>query len=364
MLIALGVATCACGATRVKAPTATPPVASQAAPATAASPNAASTQPTRDLDANATFSDLVVAVRALSERGAAASDAGCLMARRGSAFRIDADLLPAVVPLPDAPTDLVTALARGTARARLLTHWGEIGDGTYDLVLASFTTTATTAARAPAVVVVVTHAGVLLRYSDRDASPGDGPLAPDAAAARVLALAGHALYVTAEHDTPLSELHALLARLPGEGPVALAVALPPETRLPRAAAPADASSHACPEGLSEPGADATEGDLATADIVAALAPLRDAATRCLQSARGAAIAGGKLTLALRIAPDGRVHDACAVDDAIGDPALLECVLESVRGLHFPVPSPAGFVDVQLPLDLTPVGPLPQRALCP
>lgn len=358
--IALCVANCACGATHASTlRTRAPATAAPTAP-----PDAAAAQPTRDLDTNASFGDLVAAARALGEHGAAASDAGCLIARRGTAFHIDADLLPAVHPLPGAPVDLATSLARGTTRARLLTHWGEIGDGAYDLALATFTTTATATARAPAALLVVTHAGVFLRYGDRDASPRDGPLAPDAAVARVGALPEHALYVTAEHDTRLSEVHALLARLPAERPVALAVALPAGTRLPQPASLAETTSQACPGGLPEPVAGATEGDLAPADIVAALAPLREAATQCLQSARSAAIAGGKLTLALRIAPDGRVRDACAAQDGIGDPALIECVVEFVRGVRFPAPSPAGFVDVQLPLDLTSVGPPPQRAICP
>jgi hypothetical protein len=115
--------------------------------------------------------------------------------------------------------------------------------------------------------------------------------------------------------------------------------------------------------LPAPAPGSPEGDLDAKAIVAQLGPLRAAAEACLAHARGPASAGGRLVLALRIAADGRTQQACLMEDAIGDAALAGCVIDAANALRFPAPSPAGFVDVHLPLALAPEGPPMQRALC-
>jgi hypothetical protein len=143
--------------------------------------------------------------------------------------------------------------------------------------------------------------------------------------------------------------------------VAFALALPSSTHVP--AQNAQLSPQRCPDGLPEPVEGSAEGELEASAIVHALAPLRVQAQACLEQARGAARAGGRLTLALRIAADGRLQESCVEDDATGDAQLELCILASARALQFPLPKPAGFVDVRLPLSLTPGSVAPQRALC-
>jgi hypothetical protein len=148
--------------------------------------------------------------------------------------------------------------------------------------------------------------------------------------------------------------------------IALAVPLDPDVRLPaEPVVPPEVMDRGfCGGGaLPEPAADAVEGDLPAVEVRAALAPLGEAAARCLAGASGRAASGGRLDLALRITAAGRVGDACVVRDPILDPTLRLCVLAAAQSLRFPAPSPAGFVDLALPLRLTPDAALAQRPLC-
>lgn len=309
------------------------------------------------------FGDLVAGAQALASAGAGDSDKGCLFARDADAFRLEADLLPAVRPLPDPPVDLATGLARTHGRVRTLSHWGQSGTGEYELALVGLTTTPASAARAPATAILLTRKGVFLRHAERDAVPEDGPLPLAGVGARLAGLSGHALYVTAERDVSIAEIHALLAQLPFDRPVALAVALAPGTRIPEEPKPALAPEWSCPRGLPRPAKRSRPGEIGQSALAAALAPLRDEGARCLSTATGPALAGGKLTLALRVDEGGRVGHVCAIESTLADAALTRCVLESARMLVFPVPSPAGSVDLHLPLELSPLGFATQRPVC-
>lgn len=341
------------------------------APPTASSASEGAHAPSsRDLAADSSFGDIVSTARSLDDAGRGSSDAGCLVGARTGAWRLEADLLAAVRPLPDAEPDLAPRLAHAAGRVRVLTPWGQLGDGPggpalAEVPFASFTTVAPDAARAPSVLMALTHAGVFLRYGDRAATSEDGPLALDAAIARLATVPAHAVYLSADGDTPVPALHSVLARLDGRT-VAFAVALPSGTRLPDVAPPPATNStvHMCPGGLPDPDPGATEGALDHAAIVGALAPLREGALRCLERTLGSARAGGTFTLALRIGPDGRVRHACALDDDLHDPALAACVVGAARDLSFPPPAPAGFVDAHLPLRLAPLVPAAQRSVCP
>jgi hypothetical protein len=66
---------------------------------------------------------------------------------------------------------------------------------------------------------------------------------------------------------------------------------------------------------------------------------------------------------MRIAADGKPRELCMVKDTIGDAVLRRCVVQAARTLNFPAPSPAGFVDVQLPLEIALTGPVAQRPVC-
>jgi hypothetical protein len=58
-----------------------------------------------------------------------------------------------------------------------------------------------------------------------------------------------------------------------------------------------------------------------------------------------------------------VDTLCLLEDDIRDPVLGRCLIETFRGLSFPAPDPSGFVDVHLPLRLSPAGFAPQRPIC-
>ncbi len=375
----LALAACsACSARQAAAPPVTPARPALAAPATAtaaasapppapvAAPAAppAPAPPNRQLAARATYGDLVRAAALRVAAHDADSAAGCLLATAGKGYSLQADLMPALDPLPDAPTELDDRLQRERGPVRVLTGWGPLGDDGATLALVAFTTLPPSALHAPALSLWLTDEGVYLRSGSAPAGAGDGPLQPRAAIARALAMPGTAdgvLYVTAEAAAPMAELIALLRALPAERLVALALALPAGTRLP--ASTAQAAPQDCPGGLPPPPEQSSEGTLDPHAIVAALGPLRAQAEACLRNAQGRARAGGRLVLALRIEADGRAGAACLRDDPIGDPALAACVIAAARGLRFPIPNPPGFVDVHLPLALTPEGPPAQHGVC-
>jgi hypothetical protein len=169
------------------------------------------------------------------------------------------------------------------------------------------------------------------------------------------------VYVTADRTQPLRSLYGLLRLIPNRYEVALAVALPPGTRLP-ARAP-DSPEGLCPKGLPEPASGEVEGSLGQDAVRTAVAPLRTAALSCALSAGGRALLGGRLTLALRVGKEGRATTACVVEDAIGEPLLRRCLISAARDLNLPAPSPAGFVDLHLPLQIALTGPSAQRASC-
>lgn len=311
----------------------------------------------RALRSDATFDDLLGAARRLDDRRDQDSSAGCLL-RRG--WRLEADLAVAVRPLPPVPPDLDEALENDPGPVNVLSRWGAYGNG--DPAHASFVAATTTLPprREPAIVWALTDQGIYVRSSEA-ASAQRGLRTIEEARAAIDPSIG-ALFVTAEAEVPLERMAELLAIVPDElaGRVALAVGLEPGTRLP--AAPTEESERSdaglCPEGLEPP--NGPEGDLAARAIVEALGPLRREAEICVSTAQGP---GGRIELAMRIGPDGRLTEACAISDSSGDAAMRDCVLRAARATTFPVPDPRGSVDVQLPLVLAPSEESRQRPLC-
>jgi hypothetical protein len=354
---------CACAS----APNAQPAATAGAAAQPAASAPPQTPLDVRALDASATFADLVAAARVSIRAGRGDSAAGCLLGRDSSGFKLGADLMPALDALPDVPLDLDAQLQRTLGPARVLTAWGPAGRGEPELALTSFTSLPAESVRDPVVVLVLTDAGVYTRFGSTPVSDDGRALPIESAVSHVLAAPGNAqaaFYVSAEAGVPLATLAQVLRQLPVDRNVALAIVLPAGTKLPAVTPPSPTTSaDTCPDGLPDLDAHEAAGDLDRNAIVSALPPLQDAARGCMDNASGVARAGGKLVLALRIARDGSVARACLVNDAIGDAALAACVLSGARQLHFPQPSPAGSVDVQLPLALAPLGPERQRALC-
>ncbi len=348
----------ACGPTSAPPP---PP----GEPATSGEEDAPPSSDPRALGPDARFADLLAAARTLDDRRDSESPEGCLL-RRG--FRLEADLAVAVRPLPSAPDDLDDELARHPGPVNALSRWGAYGSGEPSAPSFAAVTTTLPPRREPAVVWAITDEGVYVRSSRRPAASPD-PIPVDALSASV-ASAGvediGVLFVTAESGTSLARLAEVLALVPPalSGRVGLAVALAPGTRLPAppdAAPEVDAAAGLCPDGLPE--TDAPLGELRPETIVQSLGPLRQAAEICVSGTTGPGAAGGRVVLALRIGADGTIDEACAVEDAPGDPALRACLLRATRSVGFPAPSPAGVVDVQLPLVLAPLPAQRQAPLC-
>jgi hypothetical protein len=358
-LVALSAAAACGGAEPARPPAAHPVAAPEPAPGPAPAPA------TAELGAQASFGDLVRTADARLSAGALDARGECLLRAQAQGYAFDAELMPALHRFAEPLADLDAALQRARGPLRVLTAWGQVGAIEPEIGLASFTALSPQSLRAPAVALLVGEAGVYVRYGDGPAGDADGPLAIAEVTPHLLAqprAAAAVLYVAAEDATPLARLAELLRALPHGRSIALAQLLPPGTRLPALGAGAP-PQRSCPDGLPEPAAGSAEGELDPAAIVQALAPLREGARACLHDATGSARAGGRLVLALRIGPDGAVQDACLLEDAIGDAAIGACVLQSARSTRMPQPNPAGFVDVHLPLSLTPQAAPAVRPFC-
>jgi hypothetical protein len=327
----------------------------------------------RALGSAANFGALVRAAQALESAGAASSDAGCVLrapSTPGASWRLEADVAVALRPLPAAWNDLDGPLRTRRGAARLLSRWGQTHAEPVALALAAFTGTQPADPTQPALAVALTDAGAWVLGTTRESPATTAPVAlsalPDAVRTVAAGTTPAQIFVTAEADISLETLRAALAALaPFGAPIALAVPLAPDVRLPAepVVAPEVMDRGFCGGGLPEPAADAVEGDLPESALRDALGPLREAAARCLANASGRAASGGRLDLALRITAEGRVGEACVLRDPILDPALRLCVLAAAQSLRFPAPRPAGFVDLALPLRLAPDAALAQRPLC-
>jgi hypothetical protein len=314
----------------------------------------------RKLPAHATFADLVDAARAIDTAGDGRSDAGCLL-RGSDAIRLEADLLPGARPLPDVSADLSTAVEQQAGAVSVLSAWGNV-KGEPGLILLAFTTTSPAAIKLPVVALFMTHRGVFVRSADPIVRAQPKAMTASAAATLVTQLSGSAaIYVSAERDTTLTALVELLRAIPDRLEVGLAVALPKDTRLPPpAAANIDLL---CPDGLPTPMRGEREGELDAQAAREAIAPLREAALSCALATGGRALLGGRLVLGLRIGDNGKPQQLCFVSDAIAEPQLRRCLVSAARDLSLPVPHPAGFVDLNVPLDIALEGPSPQRVSC-
>ncbi|AKF05423.1 hypothetical protein [Sandaracinus amylolyticus] len=326
----------------------------------------ASTVPTspRTLARDATFADLVAAARTLDDRRDQESDAACLIGVTPSGFELRADLAVAVRPLAEPEGDLDARLANDPGPVRVLTRYGSYGTGAAQMGLVA-TSTTLPPTRGTALALFVTPEGVYTRRSDQPGGERD--------ASRVAWVVEHTdwsafdlVVVTAEARVPLTTLVALLEALPASlaGRITLAVPLAAGTRLPDAPPAVDGTAERgqlCPDGLPELTEDAALGDLPASSIRAALAPLQSSAELCVGTSSGPGAAGGRVALAVRIAPDGRVSDACVMEDSTGDAALRACLSRAALELAFDAPS--GYVDFALPLVLEPGRAQRQVAVC-
>ncbi len=316
--------------------------------------------PSRELAGHAIFDDLVAGIAADELREVAPQH--CLIAKEGTGFRVAADLAVAVHPIPTPPDDVDGAFEGGLG-PRVLSRWGSHGAGTGSITLSALSETPPPRR---VWVLMLTDRGFYLRPA-ADVQTVQRGAAPDTQIAEQLRVAGAdepdvTLFLSAERTVRVARILQVLEVLAAQhrGAVALAVPLAHDTALP---APREASAVAlrCPDGLPE--SQEIEGDLPVPALSEAMAPLRARATLCLESADARGAAGGRLTLGLRIGADGALAHACMIADETEDNSLAACVLAAARDLRFPAPSPAGTVDVELPLLLRPNSAPAQAPVC-
>jgi hypothetical protein len=338
-----------------------PSAASAPAPAQASIVPAPAQTDARSLPAHATFGDLVAAARALDGAGEGHSDAGCLLRGGLEPTRLEADLMPGARPLPTVPAELGPALDQQSGAVGVLSAWGNVV-GDPGVILLAFTTTSPGAIKLPVVALFMTRNGTYVRAADPAVRAHPKALSASDATTLLSQLPGSAaIYVSAEQDTTLHALAELLRGIPNRFEVALAVALPKETRLPP---PAAANTDLlCPSGLPAPAHGEHEGDLDAESARAAFGPLREAALSCALATGGRALLGGRMVLGLRIGADGKAAQLCFVSDAIAEPQLRRCLVSAARDLNLPTPQPAGFVDLNVPLEIALEGPTQQRTSC-
>ncbi len=272
-------------------------------------------------------------------------DAQCVLAREPGGLRMVGASSPALRPLPPPDVDLDTALAR-SALVNILTPLGRYGAAPGALTVASFTYAPPTR---EAVALVVSDQGVALRGTRAEVAPGD-KLTRAQALQAIAALPPATVFVSAEAQVSAQELAELVRALQEQRvPVALAVSLAPSTRLGEG--PPAPLVELCANGL--PDTDEPEGVLDASALADTLSDLRTHAAECLGSAEPQGMAGGSMSLLLRVRADGALAHVCFDRDEIGDARLRACILGQAKKLRFPAPKPSGSVDLALPLKLAP-----------
>ncbi len=302
------------------------------------------------LSAQASYADLVRSAATLLEQERPAS---CLLAREPGGFQLRAELASSIRPLPT-PSDDLDGLLKQAERAELLGAWGRHGDGSAKLALVSFTLSAPTR---EGVAIVATDRGLSVRGASTTGLLPRDALDVAQAVAAIAQLPDAVVFVAAEAHYPLAKLTDLLAAL-AQREVTLATNLAEDTAL-RPRAPVRVTR--CPEGL--PATTDPEGTLPGAALREGVAPLRDAGAACLLRGDARGAAGGRISVGLRIDARGRIGQACVIRDELQDDAVAGCVIELAQRLSFPPPQPAGVVDVELPVALSPGSRVVQPALC-
>lgn len=106
-----------------------------------------------------------------------------------------------------------------------------------------------------------------------------------------------------------------------------------------------------PSGVqSAPGgcAGACKGSVSV-ELQSALRAKAGAARTCYERAlRQNAMLQGRMTVSVRVSPEGNTCGASVVSDGLGDPAVSSCVARVMRSGSLPAPT-GGCVDVQVPL---------------
>lgn len=363
-----------CGGAHVQEPTTrtrTPATSEAEGPDNVATP--AEVADARALPADATFGTLVERARSLDAQPAARAaedgEPSCLL-RTEPTLRFEGDVATAINPLPN-PWNTFSRFQNAHGAVRVLTRWGQEGPEIYDAAIAVFTSTPPNAGNRNAVVLFLENDRVYVRLTS-------GAVADTHRRAVLLpALAdeirsvqvgeSRAIYVTATATTTISQLRALFLAIQSlSATVALAVPLDPNAHLPAVVvnAAAAADRDVCPDGGPDWPANATEGNLSSADILGAIQNVRGDVTNCFTEHAREAAAGVRYDVSIDIAGDGTVHNACIKQESVRDLGVRTCLLNTLRAMHFPTPSPAGFVAVEFPFRFEGIASEAALPICP
>jgi hypothetical protein len=156
--------------------------------------------------------------------------------------------------------------------------------------------------------------------------------------------------VTAEGDAPLSRVREALALLAGaKGTVVLATPLSKAGR--RATRSWSRYDHRVPATAKEACDPKTVGAVTGGPIghyrLESLSKLNDVVLGAAKTCGDALPAGkgGEIHVQLRIKRDGKISQACAETDVLGEDSIRACVIESIKKLKVPAPDQKkGFVN--------------------
>ncbi|MFO0592342.1 MAG: hypothetical protein U0441_32655 [Polyangiaceae bacterium] len=365
LVSALGLLSACDGASPSGQATTTSAAADSSAPAASGTGAAASATPSgtasaapaalvfdkaRSLPENAKFSDLV---RVAREAAATPTSGSCLLqgGKGGAAAVLAAPLDKPAAKLVDPPADLDALFASGKTKkpfsdfgTRILTPTGYSEGGDY-LDLVTFTPASRLATGQVVPILVATDRGLYIALPN---TVSDGHLLDEAdkeRARKEILPKAQIWVVTAEGDAPISRVREALSLIrETTGAVVLASPLPkaskPKKRKSRYDAKVEKGQpYACSDKAQ---AGIEGGPIGSYDdkTVFALGDKFKAAVAACTSAGD----GGSIHVNMRIAPDGKLVEACAETDDTSDPDARKCVVEAARKMEYPKPDKAGFVN--------------------
>lgn len=286
----------------------------------------------------------------------------CLLRRQGDDYTLTADIAPVVSPLPEADPAAVDAL-RSADTVRIVSRWGVDGErGPY---VGTFTHHPPLAEHF-GIVVAITGDRASLRSTTPD-GPRENSVSRDAIAAQLEGASSRhpLLIVTADAGVDMQTLARWLEALDVlHLPLALGLVIHTDRDLAqRHALSIDNDATQCTvlpplEGGGPIGA------LSAVTLRDALPALRDVVSHCTTIASSQAVAvGGRLRVGVRIDANARASDVCVTDDSIDDASFRICLVDGIGRMAWPTPSPAGFVDVYLPLVIAPDLQSSHRGIC-
>ncbi len=305
-----------------------------------------------ELPLDATFGELIATI---NQRPEAESDSpvSCILVP-SSSFKLDSPTAQAMRPLPPPPDDLDEHFDAVPDTVRLLTLWGQVGVEADRLVAVTFTMTSAEQKRT--LFSALTDRGIILR---NDNLKGDAQTHAQALRAleKETPPPSHVV-VSAEKNVPLRHIYAWLQTLHSfpELSVSLAVMLPEGTKVPE-----PPLEHATELRCGESAIDST-GDVDVAAVQAEISKTTPTLAGCLSPGRGSR--GGTAAVQLSVSSTGEVDSVCIAEGSFDSAESERCVLDALRTIALPAPTPAGSrATLLLPLALRPKPSPPIRPLC-